>query len=361
MLTFIFTRQRFFILQRQYEVVETYSGNIINHVSDAIIVHDRVNGIKIFNAAAEKIFSLPRKKILGLPLENLFNQSEYPKTDEPSLLQQINCTIGGHKKYLLISKSNFFDSEDIENIILVIRDLTDIKKLEEQMEREKRLTAMGELASGVAHEIRNPLNTIGTIIQQLNKDFEPANDTEEYHELAGLVTSEVKRINETIQEFLRFARPEPIHPRSLQIQTLFEQLKKQYHYLMKEHKIQLDIQLNWQGEVYWDDRQIRQVFLNLLQNAMEAIDKNGNISLILSKLNDQELEIQLKDDGPGMPEEVRSNIFNLYYTTKAKGTGIGLSIVQRIIYEHSGIITVESVPGKGTTFNIRLPIHFKTT
>jgi PAS domain S-box-containing protein len=359
MITFIFTRQRFSLLQKQYIVVETYSGNIIDNVSDAIIVFDQVAGIKIFNSAAEKLSNLKKDEVLGTSPSRLFSEPDGHKIlSESSLLQHVNCVFSGQTKYLLISKSCFFDSGGVENIILVMRDLTHQKRLEEQVEREKRLTAMGELASGVAHEIRNPLNTIGTIIQQLKKDFEPKRDSDEYHELAGLVASEVKRINETIQDFLRFARPEPIQVQPFQVEILFRQLVKQYHYLMKERQINLDIVLNWKGEVLWDHGQILQIFMNIIQNAVDAIGENGSILISLNKINDRMLEIRVNDDGPGMSDKIRSNIFNLYFTTKAKGTGIGLSIVQRIVYEHGGIIMVESDKLKGSSFIIHLPIRF---
>jgi signal transduction histidine kinase len=359
MFTFIFTRQRFSLLQKQYEVVETYSGNIINNVSDAIIVYDQKSGIKIFNAAAEKLFEISANRVMSNSLENfLENTGCGIILKSPSLLLQISCTIQNQKKFLLVSKSHFFDSEQTEIVILVIRDLTEQRKLEEQMQREQRLTAMGELASGVAHEIRNPLNTIGTIIQQLDKDFEPKNEHEEYHELAGLVRDEVNRINETIQEFLRFARPEPIQPETFLIQPFIEMIEKQYLYLLQERNINLRVNLDWNKEVLWDKRQIRQVFLNIIQNAIDVLGKDGNIWLTLELTDSDEVEIKFTDDGPGMSEDIRSNIFNLYFTTKAQGTGIGLSIVQRIIYEHGGVITVESEPRKGTTFLIRLPLHF---
>jgi signal transduction histidine kinase len=324
-----------------------------------IIVYDQIDGIKIFNTAAENLFNITKNKVLGNSLQDFLTKTGCNIIlKSPSTLQQFSCKIDNQKKFLLVSRSRFSDSEENEIIILVIRDLTEQKRLEEQMQREQRLTAMGELASGVAHEIRNPLNTIGTIVQQLDKDFEPDKDTDEYHELAGLVQGEVKRINETIQDFLRFARPEPIQPESFQIQPFLEGVKKQYHYMLKERDINLYVKLNWHGEVYWDNRQIRQVFLNIIQNAIDAIDKNGNIQLSVEQINSNEIEINFTDDGPGMPVNIRSNIFNLYFTTKAQGTGIGLSIVQRIIYEHGGIITVESEPNKGTTFIIRLPIQF---
>jgi signal transduction histidine kinase len=360
MFTFIFTRQRFKLLQKQYEVVETYSGNIISNVSDAIIVYDQIDGIKIFNSAAEDLFKITKDHVLGISLQDFLNKSGCEIILEPSsTLQQISCTIKNQKKFLLVSRNRYFEIENKEIIILVIRDLTEQRKLEEQMQRAQRLTAMGELASGVAHEIRNPLNTIGTIIQQLDKDFEPKKDADEYHELAGLVQGEVKRINETVQDFLRFARPEPIQPESFEIQPFLEMVEKQYQYLLNERNINLTIKSGWQGKVSWDKRQIRQVFLNIIQNAIDAINKEGNIILSLELINVNEVEVKISDDGPGMLNDIRSNIFNLYFTTKAKGTGIGLSIVQRIIYEHGGIITVESESDKGTSFIIRLPIQFK--
>jgi signal transduction histidine kinase len=360
MLTFIFTRQRYNLLQKQYQVVETYSGSIIDNVSDAIIVYDQKDGIKIYNSAAEKLFEKPKSQIIGKSLQDFLNNSGCGIIlKSASTLQQISCTIQKQKKFLLASKSQYFDSEQNEIIILVIRDLTKQRKLEEQMQREQRLTAMGELASGVAHEIRNPLNTIGTIIQQLDKDFEPNTDKDEYHELAGLVHAEVKRINETVEDFLRFARPEPIQPETFPIQPFLDQIEKQYLYLLKDRNINITIKSGWQKEVFWDKRQIRQVFLNIIQNAIDAIDKDGNIWLTLDLINNNDIEIKFTDDGPGMSDDIRSNIFNLYFTTKAKGTGIGLSIVQRIIYEHGGIITVESEPVRGTSFIIRLPIQFK--
>jgi PAS domain S-box-containing protein len=357
MISFLFTRQRFSLLQRQYEVVETFSGNIISHVSDAIIVFNDSDGIKIFNSAAEKLFGISRSKISGLSFEQLFEYADYKKIiAETSNLQQLDCMINTQKKYLLLSKNVFTDSDEKRNTIMVIRDLTEQKKVEEQLEREKRLTAMGELASGVAHEIRNPLNAIGTIIQQLNKDFTPIEDEREYKDLTAIVLNEVKRINATIQDFLRFARPEPVQPEKFQVAAMLDQLIKQYHYLAEERQIELKTQIEWEGEVYWDNRQIRQVLINLIQNAIEAIDNNGHIIVSLKKKNNGEIEICIMDNGPGMPKNVLSKIFNLYFTTKAHGTGIGLSLVQRIIFEHGGSIDIESEPAQGSSFVIRLPI-----
>ena len=127
----------------------------------------------------------------------------------------------------------------------------------------------------MAHEIRNPLNTIGTIVQQLKKDFLPTNNEQEYNQLTQLVYQEVKRINSTIQDFLRFARPEPINRSHFEIDELVKQIDNQYKSLMQEMNIQFTIFRNWSGIVNWDKKQILQVLINIIQNAIEAIEKKG--------------------------------------------------------------------------------------
>ena len=184
----IFIRQRYDILQKQFKAVEAYSTDIIKNVSDAIIVLDSNNVIKVFNKTSEKLFGTKYDVVVGSNISSISDLNQcFATIDKNSTLNQAECTFGGKTKYLLISKTDFSDENDELNTIYVIRDLTDQRLLEEQIKRKERLTAMGELASGVAHEIRNPLNTIGTIAQQLNKDFEPNDNSDEYNQLTQLV------------------------------------------------------------------------------------------------------------------------------------------------------------------------------
>jgi len=269
-------------------------------------------------------------------------------------MQQFECEINNEKRFLLFSKSEFKDENENMNFVLVIKDLTEIKELEKQVTRNQQLKAMGKLASGVAHEIRNPLNAIGTIVQQLNKDFEPAENSEEYHSLAGLVYREVKRINATIQNFLRFSRPEPIHKQIFELKDLIKEIEQQYSLMLKEKSIEFIVEQNWNGNVNWDKNQIKQVLINLIQNSIEAIKKDGKLSIKIFNENNL-VTITFSDTGPGISENDLERIFDLYFTTKAEGTGIGLSIIQRIVSEHNGLITVESKEREGTSFIIKLP------
>lgn len=353
----ILLRQNYKILKKQYQAVETFSGDVIRTVSDAVVVYDNRNGVKVINKAAGKLFGLSEEEAVGKDILSILDQKNCAAIFESdSFLGNIECKIDNRIRNLLVSRNEFNDEGGVVNNVLVIRDLTELKGLEFQLQRKERLTAMGALASGVAHEIRNPLNSIGTIAQQLNKDFESLDNKDEYHKLTKIIYSEVKRINETVTNFLRFAKPDPILPQKFRISELFNEIVNQYSAKLSMENISLSLSIDYDTEVVWDKNQVRQVVVNLLENAKDAIENDGNIKISISKLNDVERDIQIRisDNGKGIPEEIRNKIFNLYYTTKASGTGIGLSIVQKIIDEHNGVIFVESA-GIGTTFILQLP------
>jgi len=357
LLALFLIRQNLNITQKQYQTVETYSRNIIENVSDGIIVFNKIGQIRIFNQSAEKLFNFKASKVVGKLLPEIF-----PPVLAKDILrsafsmQEMNYVMGDINRNLLISKSRYLDEEEEWINILVIRDLTDQKRLEAQIQRRERLSALGELASGVAHEIRNPLNAIGTVIQQLDRDFEPKSLNTEYHQLTQLVYREVKRMNHTIEDFLKFARPSALNPEEFSLNEFVQDIRDQYAPLMKEKSIDFKIEIKWNGTVRWDRSKMKQVFVNLLQNALDVLNRNRRVFVSILRLEKEILQIIFNDNGPGISEEDQKKIFNLYFTTKAGGTGIGLSIVQRIVDQHNGIISLESQVGKGTQFIIRIPI-----
>ncbi|MBZ0199274.1 MAG: hypothetical protein K8H86_05370 [Ignavibacteriaceae bacterium] len=356
----MFVRQNYSLLKKQYTAVETFSSGIIQTVSDAIIVYDDKNGIHIFNDAASKLFKKSIADVKGEGIKLLFDDNNCKALESDSTMERIVCRIDNNTKHLLISTSNYKDEENILHHILAIKDLTAMQNLEEQLKRRERLSAMGELASGVAHEIRNPLNAIGTIIQQLDKDFKPVDDAEEYHSLAKIVQKEIKRINETVTGFLRFSKPAAKNTSRFYISELFDQIKKQYAAHLSDNNINLEISNSFYEEVVWDKNQVLQCLINLIQNSVEALENNGHIKITARAAEGKEgfIEINIEDGGTGISEAIQQKIFNLYFTTKAKGTGIGLPLVQKIIDEHGGIIFMSSVPGK-TVFSIQLPKETK--
>jgi signal transduction histidine kinase len=310
------------------------------------VVEINNSGRKFFNLAGDVINDKTLNELICPDAEDkIFNT-------ESNIIETV-CVRENQKKHLLISRSEFYDSENNLNYVLIIKDLTSIKELEEQIERGKQLTAMGHLASGVAHEIRNPLNAISTIVQQLSRDFEPVEDKEDYLSFTSLIYNEVKRINKTIESFLNLAKPVPIRKEIFNLDELFQDIRLQYKSELERLNIKFTVSNNYYGQVNWDKDQVKQALINLINNARDAVKNGGSITVNAEKyLN--EIVIMVEDDGAGITEENINKIFNLYFTTKAEGTGIGLGITQRIINEHGGILTVDSIPGQGTKFTIKL-------
>jgi signal transduction histidine kinase len=249
------------------------------------------------------------------------------------------------------------DRGEIDSAFAVIKDLTEKHALEENLRRQEKLTAMGQLASGVAHEIRNPLNAIGMISQRLDKEFEPNQDSEEFHELTRIISAESRRIDAIIQQFLKFARPAQLNLEKTNLNELIESTVA----LLKSQADQLHIgisaHLQLLPSTLLDRNQMKQALLNLIRNSLEAIAGKGSIDIrsALTELKN-EILIEINDTGMGIDPETLPKIFNLYFTTKAKGTGLGLSLVNQIISQHNGRIEVESAVGKGTTFYVYLPV-----
>jgi PAS domain S-box-containing protein len=357
MITLVFVRENLDVVKKQYLKIESYSKKLIESVSDAIVVVNNENKIIEINKSAENLFQLVGKSIIGSSLNSILDENCQESFNRENNIQQVECRINNYIKELLISSSKFIDENENENFVFIIKDLTELKKLEKQLARNEQMNAMGQLASSVAHEIRNPLNSIATIVQQLDKDFEPVNEQEEYHSLAGIVAKEVKRMNGTIENFLRFSRPEAIIKKDFKLSELINSVEIQFQSHLRKNGISLTITEEWDGIVNWDRNQIKQVLINLIKNSIEAIEKSGEIKINIEQKDDK-VDISVADTGEGIPEENLQRIFNLYFTSKAKGTGIGLSIIQRIINEHDGVVNVESKVGEGTKFTLTIPINY---
>ncbi len=238
------------------------------------------------------------------------------------------------------------------------RHLAGIIKMERQLEKAERLSSLGQLAAGVAHEIRNPLNAISMASQRLKRECSPADEEKrkEFETLAAVIRDEIRRLNGIIEEFLTFSKSRRLDLRDCPVQ---EVLQKIVNLISTEAASRgIALRTDW-GEkpivIPMDMDKLQQAFLNFVKNAMESISGEGTVTLAVREVENGQVSVRITDTGCGMTTEEVERIFNPEYTTKEKGLGLGLPLSHEIIRGHGGEIRVLSRKGEGTTFEILLP------
>lgn len=243
-----------------------------------------------------------------------------------------------------------------QNAALLAQEKTRIEDEVYRLERINRMNekqvAVGELAAGVAHEIRNPLNAIGIVAQRLKREFEPTDDMNEYQSLTQTMTAEIEKINRSLKEFLEYTRPTPLEMKQVDLGALFQEIHELYGPQANEAKVEFSIDIP-DIQINADITYIQQAISNLVKNALEACEESSIVHLT-ARRRDKAVEISVSDTGGGIETEDQKRIFDLYFSTKSTGTGIGLAITHKIIADHGGSIEVESQLNKGSTFTIRL-------
>ena len=359
-LSIIFTMQNLKTVSNEYQKFKTLTSSVLENMSEAVIVLDKENFITLFNKSAEQLFNIDSNQVVGKNISavqnnilNFLKLNESTKTDSYFEKQII---INGEVKFLTFSISSLIvpDSNQ-QSFTIVIKDVTETKRLEEDAKRNEKLSAMGELASGVAHEIRNPINAIGMIAQRLNKEFSPTSNQNEYADITQLLKTEVNRINKIITQFLSYTKPIEINPKPVDLRLFFEEIFLLFNEQAKQKDIKLILQKGDLQNCIFDVDLIKQALMNIIQNAFDAVNKDGEVILQYHKIKN-DLVIQVDDNGIGITTEQQKKIFDLYFTSKKDGNGLGLSISQKIISQHNGLISVSSEVNKGTTFKIILPI-----
>jgi len=228
-----------------------------------------------------------------------------------------------------------------------------ILEIEEQLRRADRLSALGELAAGMAHEIRNPLGSIRGTAEILRDGIDPS---DKRHEFAGILIKEVDRLNRVVQDFLDFARPAPVERSRVDINEVLREILVLTRQQTVKSGIRAEFLPGDLPKLPGDREQLKQAFLNLILNALQAMDTGGLLTIATARIDD-EARVRFTDTGQGIPPESREKIFNPFFTTRREGTGLGLAITHRIIQGHGGRIEVESRIGEGTTFTVALPVE----
>jgi len=259
---------------------------------------------------------------------------------------------------LIISFILFSYSISIQNIRLLEKEkdkiTNEVYMLQHDLRQKEKMSAIGEFAAGIAHEIRNPLSAISITIQRLGREFKPVEEDRELQKLFGILYKEIAHIRNSIDNLLQFSKPAPLQKSRSRIDRIITKIYRLYETKASEQNISLVWQNREPLEAVVDPTKIEECLINILENALTATPANGSIT-ISAQQKKNILVITICDTGGGIPEENISKIFNLYFTTKANGTGLGLAHAHQIIAEHGGEINVKSVVDKGTCFTIKLP------
>jgi signal transduction histidine kinase len=227
-----------------------------------------------------------------------------------------------------------------------------ILEIEEQLRRADRLSTLGELSAGMAHEIRNPLGSIRGTAEILKDGVDPADPR---HEFAEILVREVDRLNRVLENFLRFARQAPPERGLLDLNAVVREVLDLTRRQAERGDVDVVLRTAALPQLAGDAGQLRQAFLNLVLNAFQAMPAGGQLTVVTGH-DDAQAKVSITDTGPGIPVAEQERIFKTFVTTRPDGTGLGLSISQRIVAAHGGSIAVASTPGAGATFTITLPL-----
>lgn len=359
--------------QRINEEVHQFLRNqldyVLKSVSDGVVAVDLDGKVTAFNSMAEQLLCLKAEEIVGQDYHSAFGKlpaagkalETVLAGGERILRREVEWSNGGgNRRIVSIGVAPIRNQKDkMIGAVETFTDMTELKELEEHLERKNRLEALGEMAAGVAHEIRNPLGAIELYAALLRKQVS-ANAEQE--ELISKILSAVSGLNRIVEDMLAFTRTVSLRMANSSIVPMVSAGLSMAQPGIFEKKINVEMNL---GEfkhddlkIYADAEMMKRVFLNIMRNAVDAMAEGGKLG-VFAKADMVDgrrfVCVAISDNGCGIDEAIRDKIFNPFFTGKRTGTGLGLPIAHRIIEAHGGKINFTSITGQGTTFEIRLP------
>jgi two-component system sensor histidine kinase HydH len=345
--------------------VKALSDSLVEHMPVGIVAVDSDERIMVFNDTAETLFGRTSEAVIGKPSSEILPPACLDELrglahERPIIEKEFDCAIGeGRLVPLEVIAAVLRDDEgSLIGRIALFRDLSELQHLRKEVERSQRLAAVGSLAAGVAHEIRNPLSSLKGFATYFRQRYGEVPDDVK---VADIMIQEVDRLNRVITELLEFSRPMELKRKATDLAELVRHTLGTLEGQAREKGIMVhaDLPPGLPGASIDADR-MTQVFLNLFLNALAATDRGGVLSVGVALQDGRSLRVTVTDTGTGIRKEDLGRIFDPYFTTKSSGTGLGLAIVHQIVEAHGGEIRLDSEPGKGTTFTILFPIDGKT-
>jgi PAS domain S-box-containing protein len=345
-------------LFERVKLAEQELENIFESISDMVYFVTEDYVVKNINQAVIKRMGKSSEEIIGKKCYEVFHGIQEPWAACPhqqtverreAFVQEIEDPFMGGT--FITSSSPIFDtSGQFIGTVHVVSDITELKNLRERVIKTERMAALGEVAARVAHEIRNPLVSLGGFARRLEKKLNGS--TKEY---ADIIAKEVGRLEDILNEILSFVKEARIQKEQVEAQKLMEDVISLTCSEIDDKGISLVREFGDPIELYVDPNRMKDALLNIIKNAIQATGDHGTISVKIYGKN-KTCILEVRDTGTGISEEDLPFIFDPFYTTKKAGTGLGLTITHRIVEEHDGGIEVESKAGEGSTFRVVIPI-----
>ena len=341
---------------KDLKALKNLNSLIVDNIGSGLMTVDAEGKILQANRAALDILDPIPRNIVGKSLESVVPDLKQNLPAGDSARFDLNyVTPTGEKLVLELTVSPLPSEDSLAGMILTFQDLTRVRRLQSQMRQSEKMAAVGQLAAGIAHEIRNPLASISGSIQLLGSSFTARQEEEQ--KLMAISLREIDRLNNLLTEFLDFVRPDTLKDDPVDLNSLIREIIEMLKFNKNlRAEVKQTLTLDASLEISGHRDKLKQAFLNIIINAYQAMNEAPNPAVEISTVNgDGKVIVKIRDHGVGIDEVGLRKMFEPFHTTKAKGTGLGLAVTHKIIESHGGRIFVESTKGVGTEFTLEFP------